>query len=119
MGKRDCYKPGTFCWVDLATTDPAGATNFYKEIFGWQAQDITGGEGGTYSMLHLDGDEVCALYEIESGQREQGIPSHWSSYVSVEDAGEAAARARELGGTVLGGPRDVLDLQQCSKLLNR
>lgn len=25
MGKRERYEPGTFCWVDLATTDPAGA----------------------------------------------------------------------------------------------
>jgi hypothetical protein len=22
MGKREHYAPGTFCWVDLATTDP-------------------------------------------------------------------------------------------------
>ena len=36
-------------------------------------------------MLHLDGDEVCALYEMKSERREQGVTSHWSSYVSVGD----------------------------------
>ncbi len=33
MGKRERYEPGTFCWVDLATTDPAGAKAFYGELF--------------------------------------------------------------------------------------
>lgn len=110
MGKRTSYKPGTFCWVDLATTDADSAMNFYGELFGWQAEDITGAEGGAYTMLHLDGDEVCALYEMEAARREQGVPPHWSSYVSVEDAEETASRARELGGTVVGEPREVLDM---------
>jgi predicted enzyme related to lactoylglutathione lyase len=109
MGKRERYEPGTFCWVDLATTDPAGAKAFYCELFGWEAEDMPAGEAGTYTMLRLDGDEVCALYELEAGQREQGIPPHWLSYVSVEDADAAATRARELGGTVYGEAFDVLD----------
>ena len=29
MGKRTRYEPGTFCWTDLATTDPEGAKAFY------------------------------------------------------------------------------------------
>ena len=110
MGKRIRYEPGTFCWVDLATTDPTGATDFYGELFGWQAENIPGGDGGAYTMLHLDGDEVCALYEMEVGRREQGIPSHWSSYVSVESVEETASRTRELGGTVHTEPREVPDM---------
>ncbi|MGF1470783.1 MAG: VOC family protein [Rubrobacteraceae bacterium] len=110
MGKRSRYEPGTFCWVDLATTDPAGAANFYGALFGWQTEDIAGGEGGTYTMFHLDGEQICALYEIEPGRREQGVPPHWSSYVGVEDVDATSSRARELGGTVLGEPREVLDM---------
>ena len=109
MGKRERYEPGTFCWVDLATTEPAGAKAFYGELFGWEAEDIPAGEAGTYTMLHLDGDEVCALYELDPGQREQGIPPHWFSYVRVENADATAARARELGGMVFGEAFDVLD----------
>lgn len=110
MGERTSYEPGTFCWVDLATTDADSAMNFYGELFGWQPKDITGAEGGAYTMLHLGDDEVCALYEMEPGRRDQGIPPHWSSYVSVEDVKETASRARELGGAVLDDPRDVLDM---------
>ena len=109
MGKRERYEPGTFCWVDLATTDPAGAKAFYGELFGWEAEDMPAGEAGTYTMLYMSGDEVCALYELEAERRELGIPPHWFSYVSVEDADATAARARELGGTVFGEAFDVLD----------
>jgi uncharacterized protein len=107
MGKRQRYEPGTFCWVDLATTDPAGAKAFYGELFGWEAEDVPAGEAGTYTMLRLDGDEIGGLYEMEAGRREQGISPHWFSYVSVEDADASASRARELGGAVYGEPFDV------------
>jgi predicted enzyme related to lactoylglutathione lyase len=42
-------------------------------------------------------------------QRAAGVPSNWLSYISVEDADAAAARARELGGTVVAGPMDVME----------
>jgi uncharacterized protein len=109
MGKRDRYEPGTFCWVDLATTDPAGAKAFYGELFGWEAEDMPAGEAGTYTMMSLDGDEVCGLYEMEAERREAGIPPYWFSYVSVEDADATASKARELGGMVYGEAFDVLD----------
>lgn len=109
MGKRARYEPGTFCWVDLATTDPADAKSFYGEFFGWTAEDVPFGEGGIYTMLRLGGDVVAALYELEPDRREQGIPSHWFHYVSVAEVGETAARARALGGTVHGEPFAVGD----------
>jgi predicted enzyme related to lactoylglutathione lyase len=109
MGKRDRYEPGIFCWVDLQTTDREGAKAFYGELFGWEAEDMAAGDAGTYTMLRLDGDEVCGLYEMEAEQREQGIPPHWLSYVSVENADATASRARELGGTALGEAFDVGD----------
>ena len=109
MGKREGYKPGTFCWVDLATTDPAGAKAFYGELFGWEVEDMPAGEGATYTMARLDGDYVCGLYKMDAARREQGVAPHWFSYVSVESADAAVSRARELGGTVYGEAFDVLD----------
>jgi predicted enzyme related to lactoylglutathione lyase len=107
MGKRERYEPGTFCWVDLVTTDPAGAKAFYGELFGWEAEDVPAGEAGTYTMLRLGGDEVGGLYEMDAARSEQGVPPHWFSYVSVDDADAIASRARELGGTVHGEVFDV------------
>jgi uncharacterized protein len=109
MGKRERYEPGTFCWVDLQTTDREGAKAFYAALFGWEAEDMPAGDAGTYTMLRLDGDEVCGLYEMEDARSEQGVPPHWLSYVSVEDADATASKARELGGTAFGEAFDVGD----------
>ena len=109
MGKRERYEPGTFSWVDLMTTDPAGAKAFYGELFGWEAEDMPAGGSATYTMLRLDGDYVCALYEMGAEGREQGTPPYWFPYVSVEDADATASRARDLGGTVYSEAFDVLD----------
>ncbi|MGH3087314.1 MAG: VOC family protein [Rubrobacteraceae bacterium] len=109
MGKRDRYEPGTFCWVDLATTDPAAAKAFYGELFGWEAEDMPAGEAATYTMMEFDGDTICGLYEMDDERKSQNAPPYWLSYISVEDAGEAAAKARELGGEVIEEAFDVMD----------
>ncbi len=109
MGKRESYAPGTFSWVDLATTDAEGAKAFYGELFGWEADDMPAGETMTYTMLRVGDDYVGGLYEMDAGQREAGITPYWLSHVTVEDADAGAERARELGGTVHGGAFDVLD----------
>jgi uncharacterized protein len=102
--ERDSYKPGTFAWAELQTTDADAAKAFYRGLFGWEAEDTPIGDGGVYTMLRLDGKDVGALY---AGQQE-GMPPFWGSYVSVEDADVGAERAKDLGGKVLAGPFDVM-----------
>jgi uncharacterized protein len=108
MGERDGFAPGTFCWVELSTTDQAAAKEFYAALFGWVADDRPVGEGSHYSMQQLDGKHVAAISGQPSQQREAGVPALWHSYVWVEDADEAADRARSLGGSVHAGPFDVM-----------
>jgi uncharacterized protein len=103
MGTRTNYPHGTFSWVDLATTDPEGAKDFYGGLFGWTAEDMPAGEDGVYTMLRLDGDEVAALYPARGEQ-----PTAWLSYVTVDDVDAAARRATELGATLMGAPFDVM-----------
>jgi uncharacterized protein len=104
VAERDSYKPGTFCWAELQTTDADAAKAFYSGLLGWTHEDQPIGEGSVYTMLSRDGRQVAALY---AGQQE-GMPPFWASYVSVEDADAEAERARELGATVLAGPFDVM-----------
>ncbi len=108
MGERTEYTPGTFCWVDLATTDQGAAKTFYSGLFGWEAQDMPVGEGTYYSMMRLDGKNVAAIAPQPSQQREAGAPPLWNSYVSVQSADATAARAKELGANVHAPPFDVM-----------
>lgn len=103
------YAPGTFSWVDLGTSDSAGAKKFYGELFGWEMVDMPAGEDMIYTMCQINGKQVAALYQMGAPMLEQGMPPFWNSYVSVANADETAAKVTELGGTVMMGPMDVMD----------
>jgi uncharacterized protein len=105
MGERTSYPPGTFSWVDLNTDDQEGAKAFYGALLGWQYEDIPIGDGAVYSMAKLDGHSVAALGPLQG----EGMPPHWNCYVSVDDADASAARAGELGATLLAEPFDVFE----------
>ncbi len=108
MGERTKYTPGTFCWVDLTTTDQDAAKAFYSGLFGWQADDRPVGDGVYYSMMILDGHPVGAIAPQPPFQRDAGVPPVWNSYVSVDSADTIAERAKELGGNVHAPPFDVM-----------
>jgi uncharacterized protein len=109
MGERTRYEPGTFCWVGLATSDPAGARLFYASLFAWHAEDPPTDEAGTYSVFTREGKTVAVLYRQTEMARAADVSPHWTSYIAVDDADESAARARELGGTLPRDPFDVTD----------
>ncbi len=103
------HTPGMFSWADLATPDAEGSKAFYTELLELTATDLPMQPGMVYSMLAKGGRNVCALYRMpeEMEQMTDGHPV-WNSYF-VESADDAAARAAELGGSVLNGPFDVFD----------
>lgn len=118
MPKIEHHPPGTFCWWELATPDAAGAKAFYLQLFGWTDSDAPMGPDMVYTTLLLDGEKVGALYQQDAEQKSQGVPPHWLTYVAVTDADAAAARAAELGGTVLLGPFDVMEHGRMAVLLD-
>ena len=109
MGKRTSYEPGTFSWIELSTTEPEAAKEFYGGLFGWQADDQPLPDGGVYSMMQIDGERVAAIAAQMDDQRAAGVPPNWFSYVTVASADDAAKRASELGGSVHAGPFDVME----------
>jgi uncharacterized protein len=109
MALIDKSVPGAFCWMEIATTDQQAAKAFYTALFGWSAQDAPMGPGEFYTMFQLEGRDVGAGYTMRNEEKASGAPPHWNLYVAVASADAAAARAAELGGTVLAPPFDVFD----------
>lgn len=105
MGERTSHDPGTFSWVDLGTSDAEAAKAFYGALLGWDFEDMPVPDSPPYSMARIGGRWVAALYD----KRDEQAPPAWLSYVTVEDADAAAARAAELGGTVISEPFDVME----------
>ena len=98
------YAPGTPSWADVSAPDVDAAVAFYGALFGWEAQDI-GPEAGGYRMFTLRGKYVAGLGPLMG----EGVPPHWTTYVSVADAADVTAAARGGGATVFVEPMDVFD----------
>ena len=96
MGKRECYEPGTFCWVDLATTDPAGAKAFYSGFFDWEMEPIEEGGKLAYVVIQNAGSSNGGIVPMTE-QPGEG-PSHWLAYFTVPSCGGC----REAAGTGRG-----------------
>ncbi len=106
------HRPGTFSWIDLAAHDLDAAERYYTQMFGWKADRMPfgPGENDIYVMLRKDGHDAAAVYTMDPTQKSQGMPSAWLSYVTVESVDAAAAKARELGATVMADAFDVMDV---------
>ncbi len=107
MPEFTSYTQGTPCWTDVTSTDFPRAAAFYQALFGWDADVAPQPEAGGYTMFSLNGKYVAAGSPPQEGQ--EGIPSHWTTYIASDDADATAAKIREAGGTVLAEPFDVFD----------
>jgi predicted enzyme related to lactoylglutathione lyase len=85
--------------LELHTGDMRGAVAFYSELFGWRPERIRAGTG-SYLALGMGDGVGGGVVECEAR------PPLWLPYVDVPDVGATTARARELGGEVLLGPRE-------------
>jgi uncharacterized protein len=107
LPERDGYIAGVPCWVDTSQPDPDAAAEFYRGLFGWEFEDaMPAGAPGRYLIARLRGGDVAAVSSPPEGAPAQAV---WNTYIWVEDADEAAAKARKAGGSVLSEPCDVMD----------
>ena len=102
------FPHGTFSWVDLTTTDQEGAKQFYTAVFGWETTDIPIDENNVYTMFNLNGKNVAAVSAMQPEQQAQGMPPHWTSYITVDNVDEVAGKVEEAGGTLMAPPFDVM-----------
>jgi len=107
MAERDGYIPGVPCWIDTSQPDPQAAVAFYGSLFGWDLEDaMPPNAGGNYFMARLRGGDVAAISSV--AEHAPPTPT-WNTYVWVDSADDAAAKARAAGGTVIAEPFDVMD----------
>ena len=116
MANIDKHPAGSFCWVELATTDQNAAKTFYTSLFGWAVEDSPMGPSAFYSMFKLSGRNTGAAYTLSQDQRAQGVPPNWMIYVAVENADQSVAKAAQAGGTVHAPAFDVMDFGRMAVL---
>lgn len=107
--KVTSYKQGTPSWVDLSTSDVAGALGFYSALFGWVDEPNEAGEDFVYHMQKLGDEYASAISLLRADEAEMGVPPHWVTYLAVDDVDAVAARVTSAGGALVAGPFDVMD----------
>ncbi len=103
-GAQRINEPGSLCWMELATSDPAGAKTFYSGLFGWGWKDSTD-PGMPYTELQVSGRSSGGMLPIRPDMG--ATPPHWGIYWLVSDCNATAAKAKALGGTLCFGPQDM------------
>jgi predicted enzyme related to lactoylglutathione lyase len=111
MAEMQRYEEGWFCWADLSTGDLKGARKFYGELFGWSFRDIDtgGGAEAVYVIAELGGRGVGAMAPLNAALKAQGVPSHWLTYIAVNDVDATAAKVEKAGGKLMMSPFDAMD----------
>jgi predicted enzyme related to lactoylglutathione lyase len=113
MSEHKMPAHGAFCWNELSTTDSDAAIKFYTELLGWEvkkSQAMEACEGSeappmVYNEIVAGGEHIGGIYKM--GTEFGGAPSHWMSYVAVDDVDARAAKVTELGGSVCVPPTDI------------
>jgi predicted enzyme related to lactoylglutathione lyase len=109
MANIDKHPAGSFCWIELHTTDQAAAKTFYGSLFGWAPHDNPMGPNDYYTEFKLQSREAAAACTLRPDERSQGIPPYWMIYISVDSADVASLKAQQLGGKTFAPPFDVMD----------
>ena len=126
-GARIVNEAGSLNFNGLNTRDVAGAKAFYGSVFGWTTLVLDGGAEmwtlpgygdhleertpGLRKMVAQSGgpvgfeDVVASIVPLADDQPD--VPAHWNVTFAVDDADATAAKAKELGGTVIVPPFDA------------
>jgi uncharacterized protein len=97
---------GQFVWCELMTSDAASATEFYRSVIGWGAQDA-GVPDRHYTILSAGETPVGGLMELPPAARDAGARPGWVGYIAVDDVDAVAARIKDTGGTIHRAPEDI------------
>jgi predicted enzyme related to lactoylglutathione lyase len=95
--------PGRVVWSELLSSDPVAASAFYRLLAGYDIEIIER-RGGLYTLLSNNGVNRAGIMPRPADE----IEPVWLTYFGVSDPKSAAARAKELGGTVLVPPSPEL-----------
>jgi predicted enzyme related to lactoylglutathione lyase len=126
-GARIVNEHGSLNFNGLATRNVDGAKAFYGAVFGWTTLELPGGVEmwtlpgyGDYlerdnpglRKLTTDAGAPEAFVDVVASinpipEEEPDTPPHWSVTFAVDDADAVAAKATELGGTVIAPPFDA------------
>jgi predicted enzyme related to lactoylglutathione lyase len=92
-------------WVDLGTSDPQGAQQFYSQLFGWRMDVTDDPQYGGYAIGVIDAGQTAGI----GGLQDPGQPTVWSLYIGTQDIDALTELISREGGSVVAPPFAVGD----------
>lgn len=105
MANFDMPKAGDICWRELRTKNIPAAIEFYSKLFGWELPQ-TKVTPMDYKEIVVNGTAHGGMMSME-GEDWGELPSHWATYIAVDNADETVAKITENGGAVHVPPFDA------------
>lgn len=90
---------GRVTWWEIPVPDLEKSKAFYGAVFGWTFQNF----GGTYEMIHAEGEMIGALDATQQGSAGDGA----ALYFNVADMEDTLARVVASGGSVVTGRVEI------------
>ena len=89
-------------WAELWTPDTKAATNFYKQVVGYDLEPVKVGSD-TYDIFSTAGKRQAGLVALDRAD----IAPRWAPYVGVTDLRGILVRVWQAGGKVLREPAEI------------
>jgi predicted enzyme related to lactoylglutathione lyase len=108
----DKSEVGKIGWIDISVDDATGLRDFYKNVVGWNSEDVSMGDYNDYSMaMPGTGDVVTGICHARGNNAE--LKGGWLVYITVADVRASAAACTANGGKVIVEPRGLAGGQFC------
>src|SRR5579871_6472285 len=82
MAHIESNPPGSFCWIELGSSDQSASKQFYQGLFGWDSAEFPMGPDGNYVIFRLDGQDTGGSYGLTPQMKAEGVPPHWMLYMA-------------------------------------
>ena len=96
---------GMISWSDLNTFKVEEAKAFYAAALGMGFQGFDMPQGTYFVAMH-GGKQAWGIQNM-AGRAPEGSPSHWFTYLAVDDVDKRIEGIEALGGKVMAPPFDI------------
>lgn len=84
--------PGTPCWLELTTSAPTAAMEFYHAVLGWDYAQRVDGDGRPYYVATVDDEPVAGIRPVE------WVAAEWVVFLATTNVADLVRVSAELGG---------------------
>ena len=93
--------------IELLTSDPDAAADFYAAVVGWRSRPFEGSRKDMTAFLAPTDADVAGLMAIPAEAAASGMRPRWLGYIGVDNVDEAASSIVAAGGTQHIPPTDI------------